>query len=395
MTSFFGAASFGGDAVYVERLAAALLKLGHEVHVIHSEGAFWCVRGRHQHRTYRPPPRLVIHTVAADVRGIAGAMWSQQTGRIGPVRPLLARVLSEVPFDVVHLHNVSLLGHANLFDLVPASRRPVKLVTAHDYWWICPQSLLWKNGQGLCDRPTCWTCLVRSGRPPQLWRGRDHASRALVRADAVIFPSRSALEIHVARGLCHRRMRVLPCFLPDDWTTSAPQPPPSERPYFVAVGRLVAEKAFQAVVPLMREFPELDLCIAGSGPFESRLRHLAVGLPNVKLLGQLSSERVAGLLRGARALVVPSLFPETFGYVAAEAMALGTPVIARRLGALPELLEAAGGGVVFDSSDELREHMRTFGFDETRRAALAARAARLWSERGHLDQYLQMIESLR
>jgi glycosyltransferase involved in cell wall biosynthesis len=397
VTSFFGAASFGGDAVYIERLGDALIKRGHEVHVICSAGAFRCVQGRHQRRFYQPPSGLRVHTIAADMRGVAGAIWSHQTGRIGPVRSFLSQVLGEVPFDVVHLHNVSLLGHTHILELIPAGRRPVKLVTAHDYWWICPQSLLWKNNQRVCDGHTCVTCLIRSRRPPQLWRGGDFAPRALARADAVLFPSQAALDIHLAHGLRHPHMEVLPCFLPDEWTTHAPAAPPSERPYFAAVGRLVTEKDFQAIVPVMREFPGLDLRLAGSGPLEPQLRALATDLPNVKLLGQLSSADVAGLLRGARALIVPSLFPETFGYVAAEAMALGTPVIARRRGALPEVVQTAGGGLLFESSEELRAHMQTLAFDETRRKALVVpeRARHLWSESAHIDQYLQIVETLQ
>jgi len=397
VTSFFGTASFGGDAVYVERLAEALMKRGHEVHVIHSAGAFRCVRGLHKDRLYKPPPGLFVHTIASDMRGVAAAIWSHQTGRMGPSRSAAAKVLSEVPFDVVHLHNGSLLGHTHIFDAIPSGHRPVKLVTAHDYWWICPQSLLWKNRRWVCDTPTCWTCLARSGRPPQLWRDRDHASRALAHADAVIFPSRSALETHVARGVRHPRMIVLPCFLPDDWTAHALDAPPSRRPYFAAVGRLIVEKNFQEIVPLMRDLPSHDLLIAGSGPLAPSLRKLAMNLRNVKFLGQISSEKVAGLLRGARALLVPSLFPETFGYVAAEAMALGTPVIARRLGALPELVSAAGAGILYDSPDELRAHMHALAAGESNRGPREQQtlASPPWSENAHLEQYMQLIEPLR
>jgi glycosyltransferase involved in cell wall biosynthesis len=397
VTTFFGAPSFGGDAVYVERLAEALIRRGHEVHVVHSAGAFRWVRGLHQDRIYDPPPGLHVHTIAGDLRGMAAALWSHQTGRIGPARSLLAKVLAEVQFDVVHLHNVSLLGHAHTFEAIPPGQRPVKLVTAHDYWWICPQSLLWKNRRTVCDTPTCWTCLAHSGRPPQLWRARDHASRALAHANAVIFPSRSALETHVARGLRHPRMKVLPCFLPDDWTARAPAPSPSRRPYFAAVGRLIAEKNFQEIVPLMRELPNHDLRIAGSGPVEPRLRRLAAGLHNVKFLGQISGTEVAALLRGARALVVPSSFPETFGYVAAEALALGTPVIARRSGGLPELVAAAGEGLLYDSPDELRAHMHALAVDQTKPSprAMPALAPPPWSESAHLEQYMQLIEPLR
>ena len=47
VTTFFGAHSFGGDAAYVDRLARALLRRGHEVHVFHCADAFNIVRGHH------------------------------------------------------------------------------------------------------------------------------------------------------------------------------------------------------------------------------------------------------------------------------------------------------------------------------------------------------------
>ena len=57
VTTFFGAESFGGDAAYVDRLSRALLRHGHEVHVVHCVDAFKAVRGNHPLRPYTPPDR--------------------------------------------------------------------------------------------------------------------------------------------------------------------------------------------------------------------------------------------------------------------------------------------------------------------------------------------------
>ena len=61
VTTFFGAHSFGGDAAYVDRLARALCRRGHEVHVFHCVDAFNAVRGKHPLRPYSPPPGLHVH----------------------------------------------------------------------------------------------------------------------------------------------------------------------------------------------------------------------------------------------------------------------------------------------------------------------------------------------
>ncbi len=340
VTSFFGRHSFGGDSVYIERLSEALLRRGHEVHVVHSTSAFDISRDRQPLRSYRPPPGLVVHNLGGGLTGAMGALWTHQTGKMAFGKQTLADLLSGPAFDVVHLHNISLLGGRQLAAVLGKLTRAVKLVTAHDYWWVCPQSLLWKYGRRVCDAPACFSCSLLARRPPQLWRSGEWVAEALAGIDAVLFPSRRAREVCQARGLRHPRQHVLPGLLPADWTTGStgsdvPQAS-GGRPYFAAAGRLVPEKGFHTLIPLMSHLPEFELRIAGSGPAEGLLRRQARGLPNVKLLGLLDSGQVRQLFQGARAVVVPSLFPETLGLVATEALSLGTPVIARNRGSLPD-----------------------------------------------------------
>ena len=59
-------------------------------------------------------------------------------------------------------------------------------------------------------------------------------------------------------------------------------------------------------------------------------------------------------------MVVPSLVPETFGYVVLESFAQGRPVIGRNLGALPEILENSGGGMIFNDLDGLSDSMQWY-----------------------------------
>ena len=78
--------------------------------------------------------------------------------------------------------------------------------------------------------------------------------------------------------------------------------------------------------------------IAGDGPLAQDLR--AAAGPGVRFTGALDAPALAALRAGAALAVVPSRSAETFGLAAAEAMAAGLPVVASRVGALPELLEA-------------------------------------------------------
>jgi len=91
-----------------------------------------------------------------------------------------------------------------------------------------------------------------------------------------------------------------------------------------------------------------DLLIAGRGPDERRVRHLATRLgvaSRVRFLGWVSGAEKAGLLAGSRLVVVPSR-AETFGIVAVEALAAGTPVVAFNIPCLREVVPAECGRLV-------------------------------------------------
>ena len=118
-------------------------------------------------------------------------------------------------------------------------------------------------------------------------------------------------------------------------------------------------KGFQRLIPMMRYLPEADLRIAGTGPYEAELRAMARDLSNVHFEGLLGGSGLARLFRGARAVVVPSLFPETFGYVVLEAFAVRTPVIVHEDGgAIYETGVQSGGGLGYRSDIELLTSMR-------------------------------------
>ncbi len=398
VTTFFGAHSFGGDAAYVDRLSRALCRRGHEVHVFHCVDAFNSVRGKHPLRPYEPPPGLHIHPLKSPL-GVLSPLATQVTGRPYFKAEALRDALDALDVDVVHFHNISLVGGPGVLEM---GRKAVRIMTAHEHWLICPMHLLWKYDRKPCDKAECARCMIQGHRPPQAWRQTDAIARGLAELDALVFPSRHALEEHRCRGI-NAPMIHLPYFLPDDWTGSprlATPAEPAARPYLAAAGRLVRMKGFQQLIPLMRFLPEVDLRIAGTGPYESKLRGLAADLPNVHFEGLLGGADLANLFEGARAVVVPSLFPETFGYVVLEAFAVQTPVIVHRGGgAIEETGVESGGGLGYETDAELLIAMRRLVYDDGLRAELAAAgyAKRIgdWSESAHMDRYFHLIQGIK
>lgn len=398
ITTFFGPLSFGGDAAYVDRLARALGRRGHHVEVIHCADAFAAVRGDEHERPYEPPSDVRIHTLSSRV-GRLSPLWTHQTGGPGPKARAIRNVLASTDFDVIHFHNISLVGGPRVLGLGAGSPNAVRLLTAHEHWLVCPMHHLWKLGREVCERPQCLRCTLHGRRPPQLWRYTGMRDRMLDEVDATVFPSRHALEVHRARGV-EGRLVELPYFLPDEWSGAdvvTERRAPGGR-YVAAAGRFVQPKGYQDLIAAIARLPDVELRIAGAGPYEPELRRRAAGLPNVRFLGVLDAGDLAALFRGAIAVVIPSLSYETFGYVALEAFSVETPVIARRLGALAEIVEASAGGLLFDTTDELVESIRQLVREPGLRNELARRGREavttIWSEDAQVDAYVRLVQEL-
>jgi glycosyltransferase involved in cell wall biosynthesis len=396
LTTFFGPHSFGGDAAFVDRLSRALARDGHDVHVIYCRDAFELSKAGLPPRPYEPPPGVTIHALASPF-GPLSPLATHQTGKPWFKGGAIRRILDAIRPEVVHFHNLSLIGGPGLLEIeVPGA---IKLMTAHEHWLVCPQHVLWKHDGTVCEETDCVRCCLRGKRPPQFWRNGDGMARGLRSLDALIAPSRSTIREHARRGI-DVPMRHLPYFLPHDYT-GLPEvaSPRHDRPYVAAAGRLELIKGFQDVIDVMPRLPGLDLRVAGAGAYEGELRRRAEGMANVHFEGRLDGPNVAALFRGARAVVVPSLVYETFGYVVLEAFHERTPVVVRDLGALPELVEESGGGIVFRTADGLVATLDRLAADEVYRDDLGesghkARHAH-WSEASHLARYFRLIDECR
>jgi glycosyltransferase involved in cell wall biosynthesis len=161
------------------------------------------------------------------------------------------------------------------------------------------------------------------------------------------------------------------------------------------VGRLELIKGLDDVIPLFERYPDADLVIAGDGDHAEALRELAGGSDRVVFLGRVPFEELSRYYRHALALIVPSVCFETFGIILIESFSKGTPVIARRLGPFPEIVERSGGGELFETPDELLAAMRRIQSDPVHRDTLARQGHRAfrerWVESAVIPQYLEIV----
>jgi glycosyltransferase involved in cell wall biosynthesis len=364
-TTFYPPCSFGGDAVGVQRMARALAARGHDVTVVHDEDSYRILGGKVQ----AEGPADRVRRIGLRARhGMLSNLLTQQLGRPVTHAARLREIIAERKPDILWYNNTSLIGGPGLLSIGEG----LKVYEAHEHWLVCPTHVLWRYGRELCDERHCLKCQLSYRRPPQLWRATGMLGRGLDHVDLIIAKSEFSRGKHRDFGLRHE-MEVLPYFLPDLPRLAEPYRG-HPRPYFLFVGRLEKIKGLQDVFPAMDRYPEADLLILGDGDYAGELKRLAAGRANIQFLGRKSPEELDAYYRGALGLIVPSICYETFGIILIESFRLGTPVIARRLGPFPEIVERAGAGALFETGEELLAAMRMLQADPARRAALSAAA---------------------
>jgi glycosyltransferase involved in cell wall biosynthesis len=109
-------------------------------------------------------------------------------------------------------------------------------------------------------------------------------------------------------------------------------------------------------------------------------------------LGELNHEGKLGLLRTARALLMPLAWEEPFGLVMIESMLVGTPVIAFARGAAPEIVEEGVTGFLVQDGDEMAARLAEV--DRIDRGACRARAQKRWSAARMAADYEQLYERI-
>lgn len=394
LTTFYPPHNFGGDGIGIQRLARGLVRAGHRVTVIHDADAYRALAGREPPPGEPEPDGLEVIPLRSGL-GTLSPLVTQQTGRPLITGRRIARLLAERQVDVITYHNISLIGGPGLLAVGDA----VKLYMAHEHWLVCPTHVLWRHGREVCTGRQCLRCQLHYRRPPQWWRWTGLLERNLRHVHRFIAMSEFSRDKHREFGF-PREMDVLPYFLPEAAAPASGAPDeasPHPRPYFLFVGRLEAIKGVQDVIPSFVGEGPTDLVVAGDGEYAAALRRQAGDSPRIRFLGRVPGGDLGRWYRHAIALIVPSRCYETFGIILLEAFRQATPVIARRLGPLPELIGASGGGELFGDRAELEAAMARLLQDRGHRDRLAAAGHRaletMWTERTVVPRFLDIVRA--
>ncbi len=325
---------------------------------------------------FAPPADFGEGTSAlAQLPQLGRALWS------APAARAMAGLLAEFKPDVAHLHAPSRYLTPSI--LRPLERAGVPIVhTLHDFKPWCTNRILYAHGE-VCERcrgGAHWhavaTGCVQDSRARSLVGAVEaylhdalHAYRAVrcwiapsafVRAKAMSFGVPAAALRVLSHGVeAPAEVGELPAGMPER--------------YALFAGRLSVEKGVRLLPAIAARIAPVPLLVAGDGPLDGWLAAHAPA--NLRRLGHLPDAQLAALRARAAVVVAPSLFVEHFGYTVAEALLDARPVVAARIGALPELVEHEVTGLLASPGDGE-------GLGALVRRALDDPAAAAWGEAG-------------
>ena len=397
ITTFYPPYNFGGDGIFVQQLSNELARRGHQVEVIHCIDAYRLLASQEPAVTYKDHPNVIVHGLKSRF-GFLSPLATQQTG-IPFFKSSSIREILKKGFDVIHYHNISLVGGPKILEY----GQGIKLYTMHEYWLVCPTHTLFRFNRAVCTQPYCLLCSLIYKRPPQWWRYSSLLEEAVKHVDVFIALSQFSKDIHHQMGL-NVPMVYLPGFIPapDVATQSTSELPVNQawgKPYFLFVGRLKKLKGLHRLISVFKRYGNADLLIAGEGSDEPKLRQLADGSTNIRFLGYLSESQLQGFYRQAAAVIVPSICFEMFPLVILEAFRQQTPVIVNNLGAMSEIIEESGGGVVYNTEKDLIERMDQLLSNSLNRDELGQRGyqsyQQKWTTESFLKRYFALIQDIQ
>ena len=325
-----GPDAVGGAEQILTALDAGLIRAGHRSVVIAKEGSV--CRG-----TLIPVPAF-----KAIDDGVREAGYRR-------VRQAIAEALERFPVDLIHFHGLDFARY-----LPPDG--PPALVTLHLPVHLYPPEALFPR------RPGTWLhCVSESQR-------RD----------------------------CPPGVPLL-ATLPNGVDLTALRPGFRKRGFALCLGRICREKGYHEALDAARE-AGVSLILAGEVfPYEDHQRYfreeIALRLGRgARFLGPLGLARKRRLLAAARCLIVPSRIAETSSLVAMEALACGTPVVAFRAGALPEIVEHGRTGFLVADVPEMAQALKDV---ETLDPAICrAEAERRFSAETMISRYFDLYRQL-
>lgn len=281
----------------------------------------------------------------------------------------LEQELEKGQFDILDCHNLFPLLSPSIYYSAKKYHIPV-IQTLHNYRLICPNGIFFRDGQ------VCEECMGKAFP----WKGilnkcyrESYSASAVVasmislhnllktwqnKVDLFVTMTEFNKKKYIEAGFPEEKIVVKPHFVYPD-----PGVGDGTGGYILYVGRLTKEKGILTLLAALEKIGySIPLKIIGDGPLRERIIDFTNKYRNVEYLGKRDIKEVYDYMGKAHVLVFPSECYETFGRVAIEAFAKGTPVIGADIGAISELIKEGYNGMRFQPGnvEELTVNIKWF-----------------------------------
>ena len=339
----------GGSESYMLYLGEHLKKIGHEVEYF----GMYDEKNTVGNSAGKYTQNMDFHS-----KGIGRFLYPFKIIYSFEAKKKIMQVIDNFKPDIVHMNNIN-------FQLTPSiiygiKKRKIPVVqTVHDYQMICPNHLLYNFDKNIpCEKCVAGShinciknkCIHDSGVKSIL--GVIEAKlysllKTYKKVDLFICPS-NFLENKLlsAKRYYEDKTKTIHNFINKEKFLNTDR---KEDSYIVFVGRLSKEKGIENISGAAKLLPEYNFVVAGSGPDEDMLKDI----PNIKLAGFLTGEKLTELMGNAKVLLLPSVCYENCPLSILEAHSMGVPVVTMNSGGMAELVkDGVTGTLVNDPTPE-------------------------------------------
>ena len=276
----------------------------------------------------------------------------------------LKKHLEALNADVIHIHNIQ---NADLvetcFSICPT------IITNHDYRWICPaNNFFFKNDRTVCQKDCgnlgCFTTTLRkhclTPRPAfalPFYRRIRQMKAGHSQLSHTIAPSPIAAERLIRAGWDQTKITVLPYFCPLE-VRYAPRPIPAI-PTISYVGRIAPNKGHLSFIRALGQLPSNWQGILAGDIDENVATHLMQEAikydcaDRLQLKPWANRKEVLEIMDSSTVFIFPSLWEETLGIVALEALSRGVPVVSSNIVGVEHWLNTLKCGISVPPNDAM------------------------------------------
>ena len=321
-----------------------------------------------------PEERLQVSEVASIGKGFFSRKIKSVLRHFFPFDPIAGfssyRALKKIRPDILHLHRFNDLSLSLVWS---AKRLGIPVVfSMYDFWFICPRGTLIDIKGKSCTRfqgENCDDCLGLKNKSVSTAKKivsfkRAYGLRKKVidyffnKIDAIIVLSNSWAETLEQYGIKREKISIIPLPL---FEKIKRQESLIEENSILFVGWIYPHKGLHVLIEalplILKEIPQAKLYIVESGVDEDYKDEIIKTIEKFKMkehvsfLGKLPNEKVQTYLQKAKVVAVPEQWGIAWPIFLTEAMALGKPIVASRIGDIPVFIKDGKNGFLVEPQD--------------------------------------------